>query len=207
MTGRGPLDPNAISPSGSGGRSARAVAESERVAPKPSPRRTKQQHARKAFVSGFVSGFVAMPWAAILPYLIPVVTFIVVSWLWEPLTGEVSQRPFFEATATVFPVLLLTLAVQARFFARQAPTAIGQSDRPQPKHVALVLRWSVRLYAFQCLVVLAFGELASLRALARSDGPSMEQTAVAWAALLAAFVALAITALAPAAPVGTSRDH
>jgi hypothetical protein len=160
---------------------------SERVAPKPSPRRTKKQHARAIFVP--------TPWAAIAPYVTPTIASFVLAWLWKPLTGEVAERPFFEATATVFPVLLLTLAVQARFFARQAPTTIVQSDRPQPKHVALVRRWIVRLYAFQCRAVLAVGEFSSLRALARSDGPSMAQTANAWAALLAAFVALVITAL------------
>jgi hypothetical protein len=98
---------------------------------------------------------------------------------------ETAKLTFFQATATVLPVFLLTLAVGARFFVpRPSPASplTGWQGR-------LVVFAGPRFYGFQVVLVFAVGEFYSLRALSSGELTAWA-TRNTWAALVSGFIAV-----------------
>jgi hypothetical protein len=88
-----------------------------------------------------------------------------------------TTRAFFEATATIIPVLLLALAVEPRLFTPR--TGPGAGDL---------------IISFALLLVFGWGEAASLKAVANGHAPSGDGALVS-ATIVAGFVGIGLGAL------------
>jgi hypothetical protein len=102
----------------------------------------------------------------LLPYVAPSAVWALLTVLWTFGPWGAAQPQFFRAAATVIPTLLLTLAVQARYFATAIDPSAWSPEAIKSRLKALVERRSrpvlLKLYAVQILVIFGLGEFAAL---------------------------------------------
>src|SRR5919198_875173 len=88
---------------------------------------------------------------ALLPYVAPLAAYLLLLIPWLYAGAGAAQRDFFRAAASVIPTLLLTLAVQVRYF---APAVEVFEFSPGDRWRRLEQRLLVKFYATQVLLTL-----------------------------------------------------
>jgi hypothetical protein len=130
------------------------------------------------------------PWRLIVPTAVFVVVFAVVLSL-----GEVGDLRFYQASATIVVVLVLSLSTQANFFLLKALPAPPEWVQRLGRVFSLAWLASERFTVIAILGYLGVGEAAALYALATRTRSTL-LLAVAAGAIASGFVAVGALALA-----------
>ncbi len=115
-------------------------------------------------------------------------------WAFSRITSGEAADGYFEQVSQIFPILLLALVIEQRYLSRRwLPDGPAWLAPEGPK----LVRWMMifaRVYAFALLMVLAWGEITALHAVAREGGTGKDLEVTA-GALAAGFTALVTTAV------------
>jgi hypothetical protein len=134
--------------------------------------------------------FLARIVAVVTVFTAPFVVFSIVRRI---VSGEAADG-YFEQVSQIFPILLLALVIEQRYLSRRwlpdGPSWLASEG-------AKLVRWVTifaRVYAFALLMVLAWGEITALHAVAHEGGTDKDLEVTA-GALAAGFTALVTTAV------------
>ena len=111
--------------------------------------------------------------------------------------GQAARPLFFQVAATVIPTLILTLAVQVRYFAQAPPPRVRPAHSVRDRLVNWLSAVPTRGYLLIQVAFLGLGEYRALQALALSEKPDVADTSVVAATVAAGFAAIFIAALFP----------
>ncbi|HET8864011.1 MAG TPA: hypothetical protein VFM94_12295 [Solirubrobacterales bacterium] len=126
--------------------------------------------------------------------VIPAIAFVAT---WFLVGGKASER-YFELVAQIIPILLLTLAVEQRYFARRRrfpfPPTLPEPSPPEENWRKLLRVYSflAHAYALLLLAILALGEFTALQVVAGGESTHQDLRTTA-GSLAAGFTALVLS--------------